>query len=393
VDPRDDDIEFDFFEEEPATTEAQPPQPRGRLPRRGGRGGGNGDGGGGASARRPPGPPHGMTPFLRLLGAAVVLVVLLVLFGVALESCAGTSKHDQYSSYVNDAGKIAKSSQDDGTAVANALTTPGAKASEIASNLDGIAESERQNLAAAQKLDPPGPIRPENQQMIESLQLRISGVEGMAKTLSGVTSKSSTSDTAAALADQAQRLTASDIVWSDLFQTPANEEMANQGVKGVSAPSSQFVANDSLVAEKAMNLLLQRLHGAATGAKPTGLHGSALIGVSAVSNGNSQVLSQSAQNTVTATTDLGFVVTIQDSGDFQELRIKVTLTIQQSPAIVKTLTIPVINPGEKKSVTFKNLGAVKFAHAEQLQVDVAAVPGEANLDNNKGTYPVIFSLG
>src|SRR3954465_7916986 len=34
VDPRDDDIEFDFFDE-PATTESQPSSPRVRLPRRG----------------------------------------------------------------------------------------------------------------------------------------------------------------------------------------------------------------------------------------------------------------------------------------------------------------------------------------------------------------------
>ncbi len=39
MDPRDDDIDFDFFEEEPATREAQAPQPRVRLPRRGGSGG------------------------------------------------------------------------------------------------------------------------------------------------------------------------------------------------------------------------------------------------------------------------------------------------------------------------------------------------------------------
>ena len=334
-----------------------------------------------------------MTPFLRLLGAVVVLVVLLVLFGIALESCAGTSKHDQYSSYMDNVSKIAKSSQNDGTAVANALTTPGVKPAEIASKLDGIAESERQNLAAAQKLDPPGPIRPENQQMIESLQLRISGVDGMAKTFAGVTSKSTTED-AAALADQGERLSASDIVWSDLFQAPSNAEMAAQGVKGVSAPPSQFVENQSLISEKSMDLLLKGLTSTTGGSKPTGLHGSALVSVAAVSgNQQPQVLSQTEQNTVTATTDLGFVVTIENSGDYQELQIKITLTIQQSPAIVKTMTIPVINPGEKKSVTFKDLGEVKFARAEQLQVDVAAVPGEANLSNNKATFPVIFSLG
>src|SRR3954447_17734437 len=142
MDPRDDDIDFDFFEDEPATTEAQSTS-RVRLPRRGGRGTG---------MRRPAGPPHGLTPLLRLLAAIVVLVALFVIFGLLIQSCASTSKHDAYASYMSDAAKIAHSSQDDGAAVANALTTAGAKATAIAANLTGIADQERQNVAQAQKL-------------------------------------------------------------------------------------------------------------------------------------------------------------------------------------------------------------------------------------------------
>ncbi len=382
MDPRDDDIEFDFFEEEPATREAQSAQPRGRLPRRAGRGPGS---------RRPAGPPRGLTPFVRLLAAAAVLVALLVAFGLALQSCASTSTHDQYQSYMSDASKIAKSPQDDGTAVANALTTPGAKAATLATQLEGIAQSEEQNLAAAQKLSPPGQIRPENLQLQESLQLRISGVRGMARTFGALSATSSTSGDAATLADQAQRLTASDIVWSDLFHDPAQAQMAKDGVTGVVVPTSQFVANGALVDEHSMSLVLQRLKGASTGGKPTGLHGTNLVSVKAQPGG--QVLSESDQNTVTATTDLGFEVTIANSGDSQEVGVMITLTIQQTPAIVKTMKIPVINPGQQKSVTFTNLGEVKFARSETLLVDIAAVPGEVNLTNNKGSFPVIFSLG
>jgi hypothetical protein len=383
MDPRDDDIDFDFFEEEPATREAQAPQPRVRLPRRGGPSGGR---------RRVGGPPRGLTPFLRLLGAVSILVVLLVFFGLAIQSCASTSTHDQYSSYMDDASKIAKSSEDNGAAVGKALTTPGAKATTIAQQLDGIAQSEEQNLEAAKKLTPPGEIRPENLQLQESLQLRISGVQGMARTIERVASSSSITGDAATLADQASRLTASDVVWSDLFHDPAQAEMTAQGVKGVPVPTSQFVTDPSLVSEHEMALVLQRLKGTTTsGGKPTGLHGSALDSTSAEPGG--QTLSPDTQNTVTASTDLAFKVTITDSGDAQEVGIKVTLTIQQTPAIVKTLTIPVINPGEQKSVTFTNLGEVKFARSEQLQINVAAVPGETNLTNNRATYPVIFSLG
>ena len=70
------------------------------------------------------------------------------------------------------------------------------------------------------------------------------------------------------------------------------------------------------------------------------------------------------------------------------------LTIQQSPApITKTQTIDVINAGQQKTVVFKSLGAVQFATKTTVKVDVKAVPGETNLDNNTRSYPVIFSLG
>jgi hypothetical protein len=383
MDPRDDDdIEFDFFEDEPATTEAQSVGPRVRLPRRGGDGPG---------ARRPSGPPRNLTPLVRLLAAITVLIALFVVFGLAIQSCASTSKHDTYATYMNDVAKIAHSSQDDGSAVANALTTAGVKASALSGTLSGIAEQERQNVAQAQKLDPPGPLRPENQQLIEALELRISGVQGLASAIGDLASSKSTTD-ASALAEQADRLLASDIVWSDLFQAPAATEMRKQGVQGVAPPSSKFVANRQLVSETTMSGVIQRLKGAtASGGTTAGLHGTNLVSVKATP-GN-QVLAQSTDNTVNATTNLAFVVTIKDSGNFQEVDIPITLTIQQNPVIVRTKTIKVINPGQEKSVTFSGLGTVKFAQKETLLVDVKPVKGETHVDNNKASYSVIFSLG
>jgi hypothetical protein len=379
VDPRDDDIQFDFFDDEPATTEAQPPPSRVRLPRRGGRGTG---------MRRP---SRNLTPILRLGVVIVVLVVLFVIFGLLLQSC-GTSKHDSYASYMNDVSKIAHSSQEDGAAVANALTTPGAKAATLAGTLRGIADQERQNVAQAKRLDPPGPLRPENQQLVEALQLRISGVAGIARTLGELTKTTKTSDASSVLSAQADRLVASDVVWSDLFKVPAAEEMAQQGVKGVEPPDSTFVQNRQLFSEGSITPLLQRLQGASTGGgKVTGLHGTNIVGTKW--NPGGHALSTSQENFVTATPDLAFAVTIKNSGDSQEVGVKVTLTIQQNPAIVKTKSISVINQGQEKTVTFSNLGAVKFATKEQVLVDVKPVQGEVNTSNNKATYPVIFSLG
>ena len=382
MDPRDNDIEFDFFEDEPATTEAQSSASRVRLPRRGGRGTG---------VRRPAGPPRGLTPLLRLLALVAFLVAVLVFFGLVIQSCASTSKHDTYKHYSDKVATIAHSSEDDGAAVASALTTPGAKVSDLVDRLSGIAEQERQNATAAARLDPPGPLREENQQLVEALQLRVSGVKGLADTFRATASSKASGD-AALLSEQADRLLASDVVWDDLFKDPAKTTMQKENVNGVTVPDSNFVSNRDLISERSMSLVLQRLRGASTGGTPTGIHGTNIVSVKALPGG--QTLSPSSENTVVATTDLAFVVTIDDSGDSQEVGIKVTLTIQKPQgAIVKTKTLDLINPSQQKSVTFSDLGQVPFAQKTTLSVDVAPVPGEHNTDNNKGTYPVIFSLG
>ena len=87
-------------------------------------------------------------------------------------------------------------------------------------------------------------------------------------------------------------------------------------------------------------------------------------------------------------------MTIADSGDSQEVGIKVTLTIQKPQgAIVKTKTLALINPGQTKTVTIGDLGQVPFAQKTSVNIDVAPVSGEHDTTNNKATYPVIFSLG
>ena len=381
MDPRDDDLQFDFFEDEPATTESQ--ATRGRLPRRGGRGTGMGRVGGG--------PPHGLTPVLRLSALLAIVVALLVFFGLLLQSCASTSKHDKAKHYMDSVGTIARSSQDDGTAVANALITPGVKADALSTKLRSVAEQERQNVAAARRLNPPGQLRDQNQQLVEALQLRVSGVQGLADTFAA-NPASKTAGEATVLSEQADRLLASDVVWDDLFKDPAKSELQKEGISGIVPPDSNFVANRDLTTERSMALLLTRLRGTTTGGTPSGVHGTNIVDVKTLPGG--QTLSPTTTNTVVATTGLAFVVSIQDSGDSQEVSIKVTVTIQKPQgAIVKTKTLPLINPGQTKSITIGDLGQVPFAQKTTVNVDVATVPGEKDPTNNKATYPVIFSLG
>jgi hypothetical protein len=376
----DDDIEFDFFDDD-ATTEAPPP-PRVRLPRRSSR-----------SARHL-GPPRGVAPLLRLLLLVAFVVFLVLVFGLLIQSCASASKHDAYAHYMNDVATIASQSQTNGKALATVLTTSGLSAAQIEQKLRGIADQEQQNVAQAENLDPPGRLRVDNTHIVEALELRVSGVEGLVTAFQKTSQSKDSTSTANAeiLADQGLRLTASDVVWDDLFRSPAQAQLQHDGVSGVDVPESHFVASPDLMSSSSMALVLQRISGAASGAPAPGLHGTDIGVVMAEPGG--QVLSATTLTTVTATTDLAFSVDVHNGGDFQEVQIPVTLTIPQSQGgpLTKTQTIAVINPGEDVTLTFHAVGSPPFASQTNIKVDVKAVPGESNLTNNSTSYPVIFSL-
>jgi hypothetical protein len=391
--PPDDDIEFDFFDEEPVTAEApQQQQSRVRLPHRRPR-----------EPRDPgDGSAHPLTPVIRL-GALVFIGIFIVLvFSLLIASCAGTSKHDVYSNYMDRVATIATQSATDGRQTVTVLTSPGLDAAAIVKRLNNIAAAEQQNVTAAQKLSPPGKLRLEHGNLIQSLQLRVSGVNGLSKAFAKtIGSKGKTDAQAVELSQQAYRLLASDIIWDDLFQTPSEQVLENEGVHGVKVPSSHFLlAPDLIVSQHAMAQILTRIGSGGTGGgTPVGLHGTNIVSTSALPNGaggTSEVLNEGTLNTVTTSSSLVFQVTIHNGGDSQEVQIPVTLTIgrpqSQGGPITKTEKVQLIDPGTDQSVTFTDLGQVPFASQTTVSVDVAKVPGETNTSNNSASYQVIFSL-
>jgi hypothetical protein len=383
---RDTDLDFDFFDDEPEPTapdvEERPPSEPPRA-------------GGGPPRRPPPArPPVGVTPLLRLAGLIAFAILVVVLFVFWISSCQGAGKKNSYKRYMEKVAVVAKDSEQIGRELNDALTTPGVKFADLNTKLSGLAQQEQQDVAAVRAMGPPGTLRLQHQHAIEALEFRVSGLRGLADAFSQASrSPKNVTGNALLLAGQAERLVSGDVVWDDLFKDPAIEELRRQSITGVAVPDSSFVPNPDYASTRFWEAILQRLQGSATsGGSSGGLHGTALISTKALP-GN-QELSAATENTVTATTDLGFAVTVEDSGDSQEVQVKVTLTIQQTPSpIVQTKTIDLINPGEQKTVAFHNLGQVQFATRTTVKVDVQPVPGEKNAANNSAQYPVIFSLG
>lgn len=384
-----DDIEFfeDLDTGEQPTVVDRPRQPR--QPRSGGPPPGGG--------RRPPGGGGpGAAPVARLgvlVGVAILVIVLLVLW---VKSCSGDSKKASYDKYMAAVKVIGDDSRRIGKELSAALITPGIKPAELDAKLKGLATRHDQDVASAEKLSAPAALRPAQAAVVDALKLRSAALRGLGSEFQTWAGSRDVNNASIALATQARRIVASDVIWDDLFVARSLDAMRGKGVTGIAPPDSTFVGtNPEFGSPRYWINIVQRVNSVSPGNQnpnSTGVHGTGLIAVKALPSGIT--LNAGTENTVTAGTNLGFDVTVKNTGDSQEVQVKVTLTIQQSPQpILSTQTIAVINPNEEKTVRFSNLGQVQYIAKTAVKVDIAPVPNEKSTANNSAEYPVIFSLG
>jgi hypothetical protein len=376
----DDNIEFDFFDE-PETEEAPRTRRRPRRERSG--------------PPRTPAPPTGLVPLARLVGLIAIAIAIVVAFVFWVGACQGKSTHAEYATYATKVRTVAANSDALGREFASKLVAGGVKQADLEQSLQQYAQQEQQEYDQAQQIRAPGPLRQIHQQLVDSIELRAKGLAALGQALAQWTSKN-TSATIDALAAQAELLTASDVVWEQLYRLPATQELKTLGVTDVVIPKSAFVPNTELISARSFGVLLNNMKGASTGgaSTPSGLHGSALVSV--VANPGATPLSTSTATTVKVSADLAFAATVEDSGNFQENGVVVHLTITAGSATIKrSQTIQTISPKTQQTVSFGNfnLPTAAFGNRATVKVDVAPVPGETNTSNNTATYTVFFTLG
>jgi hypothetical protein len=378
----DDETQVEFFDE-PETLEAPGRQRRRiRPPRAGG-------------PRRPTPPPPGAVALARLAGFVALAIAIVVGLVFWVGSCQGKSKHDEYASYMNDLRPIALSSAQDGADFANSLSSQTLTVVGLQAKLQLWSRHQQQDYDDALRLRPPGPLQAAQQQALATFQLRAIGMTGLANVLATAGSKSE-GEVASLLAGQAQVLSASDTVWRELFHLPATETMKSLGVRGVIAPPSQIVSNPELITARSFGIVYQRLRATNTGGKPpSGLHGSMLVGTQAVTGGKTITLTTSSPQKVDVASDLVFNVSFTNSGNFQEVKVPVTLRVSVfgKPVVQRKKVVDSILAQHTATASFGNLDlSGAFGGTAKVHVEIGKVPGETRLDNNSATYPVFFSL-
>jgi hypothetical protein len=377
VSDRETEFDFDFFEE-PETQEA-PARTRGPVRR----------------PRTPARPPGGLTPLLRLVGLIAFAIAAIVVLVFVVQSCRSEDKREAYAEYMQDVRPIARDSQGVGRQLNRLLTEPGVRLRGVQTRLDGLIDAEEEDIAAAGELTPPGPLREQHRLLIDSLEFRVGGLRRLQSAFRQSPPRTRPRVAGRRLAAPMRRFIASDVIWDDGFRDGSMEVLRQEDVTGVAVPDSNFLRDPDLATAGVLARFWERIRGVTTGQRGPGPHGNALVSTRVLPGG--EELSTERENLVIASTDppLAFQVTVLNSGRSQQVRVRVRLTVEQEdPEIRKTATIPVIDPGEERTVTFRDLGQiVQFAQNVPVRVEVVPVQGEERTENNSAEYPVTFRIG
>jgi hypothetical protein len=270
---------------------------------------------------------------------------------------------------------------------------------DLQTAISGYRVQAEQQLKQAQGLDTPGDMKSAQQSLLISMELRRDGLAYIAERIRTALGDSGEAADAAItqIAGQMQAFNASDVLYQARVVPFIKRALDDNSVTGQTIARSRFLSDVAWMSPQFVAQKLDQQLTSGTGARrgePTGpgLHGT---GLESTSYGNT-TLQPGASNRLSYAAGQSFTVAFTNQGDNDEFDVKVTVRIQPSTnarPITLTKTVPKIAQGETAHANLLLDRTPPIGAALTIQVNVAPVPGEKKTDNNKSSYPALFSRG
>jgi len=330
------------------------------------------------------------TLMVRRRVAAAVGVVLLIVIVLLVNGCLKSQKKQALESYNRDVNRITQeSAQQVSQPLFSALAGANSKSAlDVEVQLDQLHIQAQNQASSAKDMSVPGAMASAQRDLLLALDLRAEGVAKVARlvrtALGGQAKQASTP-----IAGDMENFLASDVIYSQRVVPLIQQTLAANGIQGQSSTPSSFLPNLGWL-EPA--IVLARLTGQAAstaqGSQPvTGNHGSALKGVGV---GTSNLEPEPALNHIGGGSSPTFTIQVENSGEFPETDVKVDVTVTAGGKPFKAShVIEKTEPGKTVNVDIPVTG-VPLGVASKIQVNIEGVPGENDLENNKGAFLAIF---
>ena len=179
---------------------------------------------------------------------------------------------------------------------------------------------------------------------------------------------------------------ASDVVYSQRVAPLIQQGLAANSIHGLPTSPTHSLPNLGWLEPTTVTSRMTGQASSAQSGAVTGNHGSALKGVSV---GENALEAEPTLNHVKAAGNPAFTVKVENSGESPETNVKVNVTVTAAGKQIKAShVIEKTEPGKTVNVDVPVSGVP--SGAGKIEVSIDGVPGENDLENNKGTYLAIF---
>jgi hypothetical protein len=320
--------------------------------------------------------------------AAGVGVLLLILIILIVNSCLKSEKQQALRDYNRNAGQIAHESDESVTRpLFGALSGAGAKSAlNVEVQIDQLRIQAQTLASRAKGLSVPAEMAGAQRNLLLALDLRaeaLTKIAALAPTALGGQGKQAMTQ----IAGDMEILLASDVVYSQRVAPLIQQALRSGGAQGLATAPSHALPNLGWLDPNTVEQRISGKSAAAANAPVTGNHGSALKETSV---GTNKLEGEPTLNHVTGGSNPTFAAAVENSGEFEEHNVKVDVTVTAGGKQFKAShVIEKTEPGKTVNVDIPVIGA-PLGVAAKIEVFVEGVPGENDLENNKGTYLAIF---
>ena len=320
------------------------------------------------------------------VGVGVVLLILIILL---INGCLNSEKQQALKNYNRDAGQIAHESDESVTGpLFSALSGAGAKSAlNVEVQIDQLRIQAQTLATRAKNLSVPGEMAAAQRDLLLAIDLRaeaLTKIAALTPTALGGQGKQAMTQ----IAGDMEIFLASDVIYSQRVAPLIQQALSAAGAHGLSTASSHSLPNLGWLEPTTVQSRVSGQPSSPT-STPTvsGNHGSALTGVTVAAN---KLEPEPTLNHITGGSNPTFTAMVENSGESNETNVKVDVTVTAGGKQFKAShVIEKTEPGKTVNVDIPVIG-VPLGVAAKIEVFVEGVPGENDLENNKGVFLAIF---
>lgn len=319
------------------------------------------------------------------LGIGLVVLILLV-FGA--KGCLDARKNRSLEDYAGSVTQIVDETNSLSKSFFGRLEDPqDLGVPDFVSEIESDRSAMDGFLSRVEKLDTPGDMKSAQSTLLLTYQLRAGAMNTIAERMATAAPADAEGREAAIrqIARQMEVLAASDVLYNHVTRHQIDFTISDNGATAAAMPKSVFVPDVAeWVDAKQIESALGQVSGAGgtTSSTGTGTSGTQLdsAAIGAVT------LDAAAPTTIPAGTDPAVIVSVTNGGETDLSDIEVSVSVDGGDPI--TSSIDALAAGEAGQATV----ALTPAPTGEVTLDVvvAAAEGEELLDNNEGSFQVIF---